>query len=126
VREKLTRSVVVVTLTLSLGLHWTFLQSVAWVGMVLNYSQTAPLKQALVKTFDGKNPCHLCLFVAQAKESEKKETAQKPVTKLEFFLVSHAIKIYPPVVDPLRFAPLNSAPSRSEAPPFPPPRQLLG
>ena len=62
---RLTRIAIVAALACSIGLHWGFLQSAAWVGMVIHYSQDAPLKEALVKTFDGKHPCALCKEIAK-------------------------------------------------------------
>jgi hypothetical protein len=56
----------------SIGLHWAFFQSVAWVGMVITYSQEGTLTQAIVKTFDGKHPCSLCNQIAKAQKSQKK------------------------------------------------------
>ena len=46
---------IVLALAFSLGLHWIFLQSVAWAGMVVNYSRTASLQEAVAKTFDGQH-----------------------------------------------------------------------
>ena len=68
---RLTRLLVVLTLTLSLGAHWVLLQSVAWMGMVVHYSQNATVTEALSKTFDGQHPCKLCKFVKEGKQSEK-------------------------------------------------------
>ncbi len=36
-----------------LGGHWAFLQTGAWIGMVVQYSQEVGLKTALGQTFDG-------------------------------------------------------------------------
>ena len=53
------RFLIVLALAGSIGLHWAFLQSVAWDGMVISYSEDAPLSEALAKTFDGRHPCFL-------------------------------------------------------------------
>jgi len=112
----------VLTLTLLLGCHWAFLQSVAWVGMVVQFSQEAPLSEALLKAFDGKHPCRVCKFVAEGKKSEKKQEARKPVTRLDFWFVAGQPALEPPTQVP----PIGSQPStyadRTEAPPTPPPR----
>jgi len=34
--------------------QWMVLQSVAWAGMIVSYSEKSPLKMALAETFDGK------------------------------------------------------------------------
>jgi hypothetical protein len=116
----------VVALTFALGGHWAVLQSVAWVTMVAGYSQTAPLKAALVKTFDGKHPCPICKFVAKGKKSEQKQEMQKLLTKLDFFLASVPTGLFPPVPDALCFTTSPSAAARGDAPPTPPPRTLPG
>jgi len=116
----------VIALTFALGGHWAILQSVAWVTMVASYSQTAPLKAALVKTFDGEHPCSICKFVANGKKSERKQQTQKLLTKLDFFLTSNPVRLFPPVPDALHFMPPPSAGARSVAPPTPPPRTLPG
>ena len=46
-RSSLAKCVVVTMLVFVLGAHWAFLQSVAWVGMVVTYSCNAPLTEAL-------------------------------------------------------------------------------
>jgi len=120
------RWLAVVTLTFALGGHWAILQSVAWVTMVASYSQTAPLKAALVKTFDGEHPCSICKFVANGKKSEQKQETQKLLTKLDFFLASTPVGLFPPVPDALHFTPPPSAGARSDSPPTPPPRTLPG
>jgi len=112
----------VITLTFALGGHWAILQSVAWVTMVASYSQTAPLKAALVKTFDGQHPCSICKFVANGKKSEQKQETRKLSLKLDFFLTPTRVAIYPPSPAPLQFSPTRSAGSRNETPPTPPPR----
>ena len=39
------------------GGHWAMLQSVAWAGMVKDFSRTGTIAEAVTKTFDGKHPC---------------------------------------------------------------------
>src|SRR5437588_11570426 len=75
---------IALALASSIGLHWTFLQAVAWAGMIVSYSQEAPLGEAVVKTFDGQHPCKLCRQIAQGKQSEKKSESKFELRKLEF------------------------------------------
>lgn len=115
---------VVLTLTLSLGLHWAFLQSVAWIGMVVSYSQTTSLHQALKMTFDGQHPCQLCKLVRHGKASEKEQESQKSVAKLDYWLVSDpsafiAPRLHAPVAIDVTFLL-----PRVEPPPTPPPRPV--
>ena len=64
---------VVLALAISLGGHWAMLQSVAWMGMLISYSQEAPITEAITKTFDGKNPCGLCKEIQQRRGEESKQ-----------------------------------------------------
>lgn len=77
---RFSKAVVVLALAGSIGLHWAFFQSVAWVNMVISYAQGEPLTEALQKTFDGKHPCALCKQLAKTKQSEKKSDL-KPMGK---------------------------------------------
>ena len=81
VRTKLGHTLIAFTLICAIGGHWAILQSVAWVGMVINYSQDSSLTVALQKTFDGEHPCKLCKVVRAGKKSEQKEASLKVETK---------------------------------------------
>lgn len=119
---QLSRWLLVITLILSLGVHWAFLQSVAWVGMVITYSSDSTFTQALSKTFDGKHPCKMCKVVQEGQKSEKKESALKVELKKEFWNVAEiSIPCAPTsfvVLPTLSDLALN----RTETPPVPPPR----
>lgn len=59
------------------GGHWGALQSVAWAGMLWNYTQTdGSLLTGVKKTFDGEHPCTMCDSIKTAKSKEQ----SKPVT----------------------------------------------
>jgi hypothetical protein len=73
-----------VALLLTTGSQWVVLQSVAWAGMIVTYSEKAPLAVALKETFDGKHPCPLCKAIAAAKKAGKKNEFTLQVKKLEF------------------------------------------
>lgn len=124
VLQRLAKLFVVLPLTLSLGAHWMFLQSVAWFGMVVNYSQHDPLLEAISKTFDGRHPCRLCKFVQAGKAQEKKQDAPKPKTKLDQGLVYvSSVMLFPPSLERCVLAHSRSSNSRCESPPTPPPEQ---
>lgn len=123
VPQRMARLLVVLALTISLGAHWMFLQSVAWVGMVANYSQTAPFTQALSKTFDGRHPCKLCKLVQQGKAAEKKQDTQKPKIKIECVLLSEKVLPPPPPFEVLAFPAPESLDKRRDSPPTPPPKR---
>jgi hypothetical protein len=121
------RYVTALVLILSLGLHWAFLQSAAWVGMIVSYSREVSLIEAVSKTFDGEHPCCLCKMIQKSRAEEKQQEQKqkvKPSSKIDLGLVwqgaafefgTHRAPI------PL-FA--TGAPSRQETPPKPRPRHL--
>ena len=119
---KLSKWLLVSALCLSIGAHWAVLQSVAWCGMAISYSQSSSLKDGLAKTFDGKHPCKLCRMIAEGKKSEKKQAAQIDIKKLDVFSVSETETAFiAPVMQ--RINPLESIfLVRIEVPPTPPPR----
>lgn len=112
----------VAALAISIGLHWVLLQSVAWVGMVVSYAQSAPLGEALSKTFDGQHPCKICKVVKEGKKSEKQQEFQKSAAKIDFFLARSLVKIFPPVVAPSRAPMCVEMSALIFSPPVPPPR----
>jgi hypothetical protein len=123
---RLSKLAVAATLAFSLGLHWGCLQSVAWVGMIVSYSQDAPLTEALAKTFDGKHPCRLCRQIAKGRQSEKKSASAPAGKKFEFSYLATAFVFTAPADFRELCWPEPSGTSLSQAPPVPPPRQLPG
>ncbi len=122
---RLPKLLIALALALSIGLHWRVLQVVAWTGMVISYSQDAPLAEAVVKAFDGQHPCTLCKQIAKGKESEKKSEFKFEVKKLEFPLARVAFSFSAPT----SFRELRAGDERANllthSPPSPPPRSLL-
>jgi hypothetical protein len=54
------------------GGHWGALQTVAWAGMLWNYTQAnGSLLSGVKKTFDGEHPCTICDSIKTAKEKER-------------------------------------------------------
>ena len=110
-------------LSLVMGLHWTLIQSVAFVGMAVRYSQNDPLPTALSKTFNGQNPCSICILVKDGRAAESKNDTQTDQVKNDFLWA---------VIPGLVFAPAefhwvtpnfgSIALQRDSAPPFHPPR----
>ena len=121
---RLGKWVVVLMLVVATGGHWALLQSAAWVGMAFKYSQAAPFKVALVKTFDGKHPCQLCRLVSEGKKSEKKQGRQNLIVKIDFFLAARALGITPPTRFEGPWPPAAEVLERRESPLTPPPRHL--
>jgi len=103
-------------------MHWALLQSVAWVGMVVTYSQDSTLSEAIQKTFGGNYPCKMCTEIAKAKKTEKKSDVQIEGKKLEFFDVREVYVFIPPQLFYLLNAGNDSALPVAVKPPVPPPR----
>jgi len=54
------------------GGHWGAMQTVAWAGMLWNYTQTdGSLLSGVKKTFDGEHPCTMCQSIKVAKEKQR-------------------------------------------------------
>lgn len=112
----------VLMLVLSLGLHWTLLQTVAWTTMLANNLRTHSVAEAMSDTFDGKHPCCLCKTIAAGKKSEKKSEAVSPTLKQEFPPVAKKTYLIPPAqFEVLPMADVF-AESLFQKPPVPPPR----
>lgn len=104
-----------------LGGHWMALQSVAWVGMVIDYSQDAPLSVAIEKTFDGEHPCSLCETVSKGRSEEQKNETLKQVVKFEAVLAPQVV-VLSPSSQPWNYPRLvETCASLAFAPPTPPP-----
>jgi len=56
-----------------LGGHWAVLQTSAWMGMIVQYSQQAGFKAGVAQTFDGEHPCPVCQAIQDGKQHEQKK-----------------------------------------------------
>ena len=123
--QVLLRVLLAVTILDVTGGHWLVLQTVAWSQMIVKYSRTAPIKQAIRQTFDGAHPCELCHGIEKARQSEKKQDAQQVVLKREFLCEASEFFLNPPShFRPMTF--LAQTPSaRDDRPVLQPPRSLL-
>jgi hypothetical protein len=119
------RIVTVLALCCAIGLHWVALQSLAWTTMIVQHSKCGPLAQALEQTFDGAHPCSLCHVVNKGTASQKKSSAQLPLSKIDIVCVARTFQFLPRSVQ-FDYAASNCSPDESEhSPPAPPPRDLL-
>jgi len=120
------RLAIVAALACSIGLHWGFLQSMAWVWMVVSYTQNGSVGEAFVKTFDGKHPCVLCKAIAAGKKSEQKSEFRVAGKKFEF---SYSATVFF-FIAPAHFWNVVELEERADAlsyaPPVPPPKLVLG
>ena len=118
------RAALIVALCLSLGLQWFALQSFAWATMLVENARSAPLSEAVARTFDGAHPCDLCHAVAAGKKAEKKTEALPVFAKVDF-ICPPRLTLRPPAPAPFVYQALTVvALTRSQPPPVPPPRLL--
>lgn len=119
---RFSRWLLVGALFLAIGGHWAVLQTVAWASMIVDYSRTSALTEAVEKTFDGKHPCGICTVIQRTRQSEKKHDACQVVKKVELFDHKFAPLLFPaPEAQTLAIDDLH-AERRAEAPCSPPPR----
>jgi hypothetical protein len=98
----------------------------AWLGMVVNYSQDGTVGEALVKTFDGKHPCALCKAIARGKQTEKKSEFPAGGKKFEFSYSATVFVFSAPTHFWKASGLEERAYSLNHAPPVPPPKLALG
>src|SRR5712691_1311445 len=115
---------VVCALIFSIGAHWAILQSMAWIGMAVSYSQQSTLREALSKTFDGLHPCKLCKVVQEGKKATKKTQTPKPLEKLELFFASQRWAVKPPAFPQISSQVPGALSAVAAAPLKPPPRRF--
>ncbi len=116
--------VLVGLLMVSIGLHWTLLQSVAWAGMLVRYSQEGcSLSTAIAKTLDGQHPCQLCKITESGRRSTASPEAPTPVQKLDLFAQDRPVAWSPErCVSSLWPVTSSTSPGLAARPPVPPPR----
>jgi hypothetical protein len=110
------------------GLHWTLLQSVAWVTMFARFArQDAPLT-ALAKTFDGQHPCALCHAIEAGKQQEREQSEPgvnpKANVRIEGCPNTSVLQLLPPVVEEGVPEPWPMKAVAPQAPPTPIPRVI--
>lgn len=120
--NRFTRHCTALMLALTLGLHWTVLQSVAWVSMLVNYSAESSFAEAVVKTFDGKHPCQICVAVDAGKKSEREQQKLKSLDKADWLIPETALALFRPASKPVAIPEELSLLSFVTSPPTPPPR----
>jgi hypothetical protein len=116
--------ITVLLLVLTLGLHWTLLQTIAWTGMIVSYSRDASLSEAVSKTFDGQHPCCMCKVIKQARAEERQQQKQesKPDNKTKLALPETAFRLISPASESELPSVDQWATARNYEPPKPRPR----
>jgi hypothetical protein len=89
-------------LLVSMGGHLALLQTIAWGNMLVEFSSSSSLTEAVGKTFDGEHPCELCKVVKKSKTEEDKKPLLKSEMKLEVALPA-PVRVPQPCYDELAF-----------------------
>lgn len=69
-RRKLTLITMLFAWLLATGSHWDLVQTFAWGRMIVTYSESMPLAQAIKLTFTPENVCGVCESVGEAKRHQ--------------------------------------------------------
>lgn len=122
--SRLPRWFLVIALLISMGLPWACLQSVAWVNMVVSYSQETSFIEALGMTFDGRHPCKICKAVTQREKKTQSTVAKTEKQKLSWTLLGVDKFIPATLVISMVQEPLFHLEKVFGRPPTPPPKQV--
>jgi len=115
---------IVLALACTVGLHWAFLQSVAWTTMLADHLRVSSFSEAAQRTFDGKHPCSLCRAIAKGKQGEKRQQFPNGLKKVEF-VYQQSIFFLNSALDLPRVPALRGSEGRAKAKPLAPPPRLL-
>jgi hypothetical protein len=106
-----------------LGGHWAFLQTGAWIGMVVQYSQEVGLKTALGQTFDGQHPCSVCKAIQDGeKQEQKKAPLLQAELKKDYLAVCHYFQVHQRWIEMKYPRSAEQLQSMAREPSVPPPR----
>jgi hypothetical protein len=120
--RRLSRWLLVMTLSLSIGLQWVVVQGAAWVGMIVSYSQQSSFSRSLKMTFDGRHPCNFCRAAQKGESTQTKRDADESRGKLVLAAPEAESFVFSTEAADCHPAPVIPAVRRSQRPPAPPPR----
>ncbi|MEO6874396.1 MAG: hypothetical protein ABI222_06195 [Opitutaceae bacterium] len=90
----------VLTLTawlIATGGQWELVQALGWGRMIVSYSQSMSVEQAVQKTFAGDELCSMCRIVQHAQQNEDANGAKIPGLKAPekiFFVGSPSVLVF--------------------------------
>ena len=112
------------------GGHWAVLQSVAWVGMLVDYSQSSgSVVTGFEHTFNGQYACDLCRAIQSGKSKERKGNeasfGAKDDAKVKALPTEALVPTMERVAVAVEFCGVvqGRVVVRAEPPPTPPPRR---
>jgi hypothetical protein len=128
-RTKLSLILTLAAWLLATGTHWDLVQTYAWGRMIVTYSQTMSLSEAVTKTFTPETMCGICQSVATAKQSSAgKDAVPGASAPCKIFLACAPIseRFISPAAQPqgLFFQAFIAVSTGRATPPSPPPRGL--
>lgn len=115
---------------LATGSQWDLVQTYGWGRMIVSYSRSMPLRQAVQQTFSGETLCGVCLAVQAAKQQQDDQGAKIPGPKApeKIFVVNPArVRVFAsPAAQCVGLVSdwPGLASADLSAPPGPPPRQF--
>ncbi len=121
---RLQKWILIVCLLSISGGQWAIIRTAAWTNMTLKNAENLSTWEAISKTFDGSEPCRICLWLAQEKESEQSPMAFAYSQFLQDGIPQWdvASAVYPPQVKPLFLLNANKLQNLPHGPIKPPPR----
>ncbi|MBR90052.1 MAG: hypothetical protein CMO66_02095 [Verrucomicrobiales bacterium] len=108
-------------LAFTLGLHWVFLQSFAWVNMAAGDSVEGSFLAAIKKAMDTRTSCGLCRVISAGKKAEKDVPANLVPLELDGVAVDQSIVVSWLNTHSLSRSTPTALSSRAHGPPTPPP-----
>ena len=115
---------------LATGSHWDLVQTFGWGRMIVTYSHSMSLRQAVGKTFSGDTLCGVCELVQDGKAASDTDGAKLPAPKSPeklFFVSTPGVLVHAtpaPLCAGLVPASAALVSADRPAPPLPPPRTL--
>lgn len=117
------RWILVVSLSISIGLPWAFIQGAAWAGMIVSFAREVPLAKSIEMTFGGEHPCPLCKAVQRNDQSQQKNGLARAKIKMNLTAPErHRFVFAAPVSPPRQAFVLEIREPIKDKPPVPPPR----
>lgn len=121
--NRFARLLLVAALFYGSGAHWAAIQTAGWAKMIVERAASQGVAGAVASTFDGKNPCGVCIVVDKAARPSQPERVLAPAI--------HFIAVAPVafVAAPRRFGRVEWSAPRADAPTdrpaSPPPKSFL-
>ncbi|TLD69183.1 hypothetical protein FEM03_18970 [Phragmitibacter flavus] len=76
--QTIARASIAAALMITIGLHWSALQMVAWATMLPDYTAEQGLIEGIANTFNGTQPCPMCRQIAASQKSDPQSSAPTP------------------------------------------------